>query len=93
MMNSQHPPTVGHTNTRHHPSTPLFIVLISVALFLYPSMLPQGKNATELITAITHKMPAAGLVSDKYNKELGYLKILMVSPWELIASLLTSGMT
>lgn len=73
MMNSQPAPSVASNNTsghssnsssshsrQHHPSTFLLMMLMSAALFVYPSVVPQVKSGTDLLTAVPHKMPPAG---------------------------------
>ncbi|XP_018021371.1 uncharacterized protein LOC108677630 [Hyalella azteca] len=72
LMNSQAAPTVTpnisashhnhhHHNTRQqHPSAFLLMMILSAALFIYPSVLPQGKGGGELLATVAHKMPAAG---------------------------------
>ncbi|KAF2349711.1 hypothetical protein FHG87_019530 [Trinorchestia longiramus] len=71
MMNASHAaPTLTsstshhhHHNTRQqqqHPSAFLLMMILSAALFIYPSVLPQGNGGADLLTAMPHKMPPAG---------------------------------
>lgn len=52
-------PTKDTQKNQHHPTTFLFMMLVSIALFVYPSVMPPNGKTSQLLASVA-KMPPAG---------------------------------